>query len=129
MTSVYWERYELTKYKREWTPLRIKAAERAVQREADAMAFFPELRRVHTVDQRIQQMDDRTDRITKRMRAARAADWRKARAWLRSLSPSERAVLLAKWNTRFTPGTPSYLFSVARMMGFQTPNPFEEAAA
>lgn len=116
MRLTHWERYSLTREKRAWTPLRLKAAERAVKKEADAMPLFPELRRVQTVEERIVKMDNREDVITKRLRDWKAQTWRKARAYLRTLSASERERLLAKWNTRFMPGCPSNLLTLARMM-------------
>jgi hypothetical protein len=115
----WWERYPITKEPREWTHLRVKAAERAVRREADKMALFPELRRVRSVEERMEQMDARSDLITRRLRAGRAAMWREARAFLRALPAADRERLLAKWNTRFMPGGPAQLLSVARMMGIE----------
>lgn len=93
----------------------------AVKREAENMPLFPELRRVHTVEQRIEQMDARSDLIVKRLRAGRAAMWREARAWLRELPLEQRTAFLAIWNTRFTPGGPANLFGVARLRGFISP--------
>jgi hypothetical protein len=112
--------------RREWTPLRVKAAERAVRREAENMPLFPELRRVHTVEQRMEQMDIRADIIAQRLRAGRAKMWREARAFLRALPQADRERLLAKWNTRFMPGGPADLFAVARMLGY---SPDERAEA
>jgi hypothetical protein len=120
----WWERYPITMERREWTPLRVKAAERAVQREADNMPLFPELRRVHTVAQRMEQMDKRADLASQKLRNHRAKTWREARQFVRSLSPQDRERLKVKWNTRFTPGGPADLFAVARLIGLDTPNPF-----
>lgn len=113
----WWQRYPITKERREWTPLRVKAAERAVKREAENMPLFPELRRFHTVEERMEKMDVRADIITQRLRAGRAKMWREARAFVRSLPQIERERLLVKWNTRFMPGGPADLFATARMMG------------
>ena len=124
-STFWWTRFEVTKEPREWTPLRIKAAERAVKREADRMALFPELRRFTTVEQRCDQMEKRSLGIAARLRAARAKNWREARQFLRRLSSEDRSRVLAKWNTRFTPGNPTYLFAVAKGLGIPTPNPFE----
>ncbi len=120
-SGFWWERYPITMERREWTPLRVKAAERAVRREAENMPLFPELRRVHTVEQRMEQMDIRADIIAQRLRAGRAKMWREARAFLRALPQADRERLLAKWNTRFMPGGPADLFAVARMLGY-SPN-------
>jgi hypothetical protein len=117
--TFWWQRYPITKERREWTPLRVKAAERAVRREAENMPLFPELRRFHTVEERIVQMDNRSDIIAQRLRTGRAKMWREARAFLQSLPESDRQRLLAKWNTRFTPGGPADLFAVARLIGIE----------
>lgn len=119
-TRFWWQRYPITKERREWTPLRVKAAERAVKREAENMPLFPELRRFHTVEERMEKMDARTDIIMQRLRASRAKMWREARAFLRSLSQDDRERLLAKWNTGFMPGGPADLFAVARMLGIDS---------
>ena len=118
----WWRRFEVTKERREWTPRRLIAAERAVRREADAVALFPELRRVNSVAQRMEQMDARSDRITARLRQGRAEMWRDARRFLRSLPTEDRERLLARWNTRFMPGGPADLLSLARLMGMSPPD-------
>jgi len=115
----WWEKFPVTMERRAWTPLRIKAAERAVQREADKMALFPELRRFTTVEERMENMDNREDVICQRLRNCRARMWREVRAFVRGLPEEDRNRLLEKWNTRFTPGGPADLFAVARLMGFR----------
>jgi len=118
----WWQRYPITKERREWTPLRIKAAERAVRKEADKMALFPELRKFTTVEERIDSMDKRSDFICQTLRSGRARMWRDARAFVRALPGQERERLREKWNTRFTPGGPADLFAVARMIGIKSDN-------
>lgn len=118
-SSFWWRRFEVTKEKREWTALRMAAAGRAVQREADAMPLFPELRRVHTIEQRMSQMDERTARITAQLRDGRAEMWWRARRFLRGLPADDKARLLAKWNTRFMPGDPANLFATASLIGIK----------
>lgn len=49
---MFHDKTAFTKGLREWNGRRIAAAKRAVAREADAMALFPELRRVHSVEER-----------------------------------------------------------------------------
>lgn len=112
----YWKRYEYTKTKSTWSPRRISCAKKAVEKEAEAMALCPDLRRYSNLEERITLMDQREIRITTHMRAARARLWREARAMIRSLSPEARATLKQKWNTRFMPGTPANLFACARLM-------------
>jgi hypothetical protein len=107
--SFWWSRSPHTKDKRTWTPRRIQRAELAVQREAQAMALFPELRRFHSVDERVALVDDREFRIIKRLRDGRAKAWRDARRTLRRLAPEDRDAVLRKWNTRCMPGDPTHL--------------------
>lgn len=106
---MYHDKTGFTKGLLEWNGRRIAAAKRAVQREADAMALFPELRRVHTVEERQEQMDDRAMRFIAHMRACRAEAWREVRRILRELPDEARAHVLAKWETRYMPGDPQHL--------------------
>jgi hypothetical protein len=122
--SFFWERYEYTKDKRQWNNRRLARARQAVEKEADAMALCPELRRFDTVEDRVAMMDDREIRITIQMRNARAAMWREVRAMIRALDTGQRERLKAKWNTRFMPGTPAHLFACAKLIGVYTHNPF-----
>lgn len=128
--TIWWERFEVTREHREWTPGRVAAAERAVKREADAMPLFPELRRATTVEQRMEWSDTREQTFTSRLRHQRAKSWRRVRRHLFSLSPEHRAIVLAKWNTRFMPGAPQNLDCVMRMVlpkEFHPPSPFSAA--
>jgi hypothetical protein len=115
--KVYWERYEITMERREWTPRRISAAKRAIQREKDKTPLFPELAPEQTLEQRQSRIDRQGDFFSKTMRANRANCWRKARAFIRALPEEERTRLLDKWNTEFMPGSPQNLLACARMMG------------
>jgi len=122
-SGFFWERYEYSKDKREWSNRRLARARQAVAKEADAMALCPELRRFETVEERVDMMDAREIRITNHMRMARAAMWRDVRAMIRSLNPDQRERLRSKWNTRFMPGTPAHLFACARMIGIDPDDP------
>lgn len=112
----WWRRYEITKDKREWTGRRLAAARRAVEREEEANALVPELRRFHSVEERVALMDKREASLVTRLRAYQARWWMQARSALRSLSPEFRQRVLARWNTRFMPGSPTNLLSLIRMM-------------
>jgi hypothetical protein len=115
--SVPWfQRFEVTRVRREWTPDRIKAAQRAVEREAEKMALFPEMRRVTTVEDRQADMDAREERMTNHLRSKRAKAWCDVRRRLRSLAPDDRTRVVAKWNTRMMPGTPANLAAIITML-------------
>lgn len=114
--TFWWEKFPVTRARREWTPLRLKFAARAVQREADEMPMFPELRRVSSVEQRVEMMDERTDELVARLRNLRAQNWRIARQVLRTLPAGERQCVLTKWNTRFMPGGPADLLAMIGML-------------
>lgn len=113
--SFFWERYAITKERRGWTRLRIIAAERAVKREAEAMALCPELRRFSTVEERQKQMDHRTEYMTASLRRGRAQMWRQVRKDFRALPPEVRQRILAKWQTRYMPGDPAAFSSTMLM--------------
>ena len=112
---MYFDRYAITKNRREWTRLRIIAAERAVQREADAMALCPELRRFSTVDERQEQMDRREAFMTASLRLGRAEMWRKVRKDFRALPAAVREKVMGKWETRYQPGDPAAFSSTILM--------------
>lgn len=112
---MYFERYAMTKDLRKWSNLRIIAAKRAVQREAEAMALCPELRRYSTVEERQEQMDRRSARITATLRTGQAESWRKVRHDFRELPPEVRARVLARWETRYMPGNPAAFASTILM--------------
>jgi len=114
-SGFFWERYAITKERREWTRLRIIAAERAVKREAEAMALCPELRRFSTVEERQEQMDCRTEYMTASLRLGRAQMWRKVRKDFRALPPEVRQRILAKCQTRYMPGDPAAFSSTMLM--------------
>lgn len=102
---MYWEKFPITRERREWTSRRLKAAQRAVDREADAMAL--------------------EDLIVDQLRNNRARCWKEARAMLRNLSATEKESLLTKWETRFMPGSPENLIGLATMMGIWKPEPLK----
>lgn len=79
------------------------------------MPLFPELRRVNSVQERVQWADSREDRFIRKMRAFRASQWIEARRVLRDLQPEVRSRILARWNTRFMPGQPAHLLALIRL--------------
>lgn len=112
-----WKRSELTKEKRAWTPLRLRAAERAVQRQRDAVPLFPEMVADKTVEERRARMDQRENNITTRLRAFKAGQWHEARRCFRSMTDESRRSFLLKWNHGPYPADGTSALTVMRMMG------------
>jgi hypothetical protein len=112
---MFHERFAITTELREWTARRLAAAKRAVQREADAMALFPELRRFHTEEERMTQQDGNYLRLAAALRKGKARCWRDCRRILRELPADIRARVLAKWETRYMPGSPENLHATILM--------------
>ncbi len=80
------------------TGRRLSAARRALQREADKVALFPELQPTETPEQRIARLDANAEAHFQRMRDHTAATWRRARRAFRTLTPEQRDQVLARWN-------------------------------
>jgi hypothetical protein len=72
---------------------RIAAAKKAVAREADAMALYPELRRDTDPIQRIERIDRSQDAYVQRLRDYDAGVWRRARYLYRALPADARALI------------------------------------
>jgi len=69
--------------RREVTPRRLAAARRALARQADAVALFPDLQPTETPQQRCDRFDLDGVAMVLRWRDAEAARWRRARRTLR----------------------------------------------
>ncbi len=80
------------------TGRRLSAARRALQREADKVALFPELQPTETPVQRIARLDADAEAHFQRLRDHTAATWRRARRAFRTLTPEQRDQVLARWN-------------------------------
>ena len=81
------------------TGRRLSAARRALQREADEVALFPELQPTETPEQRIARLDAANQAHFQRMRDQAAATWRRARRALRSLTPAQLADVMDRWHS------------------------------
>jgi hypothetical protein len=96
--------------RREITPRRLAAARRALQRQADAVALFPELQPTQTPQERCEQFDAETVAMVQRWRDHEAASWRRARRMFRALPSQQRAQVETRfWGNRFMPKTAVYL--------------------
>lgn len=92
------------------TPRRLAIARRALQQQADAVALFPELQPKQTPQERCDQFDDESVAMVHRWRDHEAASWRRARRIFRTLPPTARAQVEARfWGNRFMPKTAVYL--------------------
>lgn len=101
-----------------WSPQRIAAARRAVEREAarvaakrDEVALFPELQAeiepvFSTVEERQSMMDAREVMITRHTRARFADVWRRARASFFRLPRVRRRGMRRLWNRSSSPKGP-----------------------
>lgn len=79
------------------TGRRLAAARRALQRQADEVALFPELQPTETPEQRIARLDAETQVHFQHLRDHTAATWRRARRAFRALTPDQRSQVLARW--------------------------------
>ena len=97
------------------TGRRLAAAKRALQRQSDAVALFPELQPTETPEERCRKFDDAGLATVKRWRDTRAANWRRARQTLRALPAHVQAQVHQRWTqNRFMPGDPVYLLESIR---------------
>lgn len=97
------------------TGRRLAAARRALQRQADSVALFPELQPTETPEERCRRFDDTSLATVQRWRDTRAADWRRARRTLRALPTEIQARVHQRWTrNRFMPGDPVYLLETIR---------------
>ncbi len=101
--------------RREVTPRRLAAARRALTRQAEAVALFPDLQPTETPQQRCDRFDLEGITMVRRWRDAEAARWRRARRILRTLTTEQRAQVHARFSlNRFMPKTAVYLLEVIR---------------
>ena len=97
------------------TGRRLAAAKHALQRQADAVALFPELAPRETPEERIRRFDDASIATVKRWRDAEAERWRRARRELRVMTAAEQTQVDQRWaQNRFMPKTAVYLLETIR---------------
>lgn len=100
---------QIKRTKREWTGRRVAAAARAVRRERESVALFPELSRYATVEERIAEVDADGAAMVDRWRAHAAKSWRKARRLIAAMPELQRRGMLRYWQESHCPADPSYL--------------------
>jgi hypothetical protein len=94
------------------TGRRVAAARRALQRQADKVALFPELAPTETPAERIDRFYDECVAMVQSHRDYLAETWRRARRQLRALTPEQRAEVMRQWNNKFLPKTAVYLADI-----------------
>lgn len=101
---------------RQWTPRRIANARRAVKREQESVALFPELARYQTVEDRIADIDSDEVKTVLKMRTHYAASWREARRKLAALPAISRAGVMRYWQDEqiHLPRDAAYLLGIIR---------------
>jgi hypothetical protein len=111
------DRYTIRPTLRPITGRRLAAAKRALQRQADEVALFPELQPTETAESRCRRFDEAMAETVRDWRATRAAKWRRARKLYRSLDDSLRAEVDARFfDNRFMPKDPVYLLDIIHGM-------------
>jgi hypothetical protein len=97
------------------TGRRLAAARRALQRQTDAVALFPDLQPTETPEQRCNRFDDENLARVQDWRDTRAANWKRARKTLRALTAEQQAQVDRRFTqNRFMPGDPVYLLEIIR---------------
>ena len=94
------------------TGRRLAAARRALQRQADKVALFPELAPTETPAERVDRFDADSVAMVLRWRQHTAQTWRRARRQLRALTPEQRAEVMAQWNNKWLPKQAHYLADI-----------------
>jgi hypothetical protein len=103
---------------REITPRRLAAAARALRKQADAVALFPELQPKQTPAERCTKQDESTAIWWQSIRDYRAQTWRSARRELRAMTPEQQAEVLRWFNVG--PKDASYLADAVHTVKRQT---------
>lgn len=94
------------------SPQRVAAARRAVQREKDNYALFPQFVTHNTAEERLNALEIHNREWNQKRRDHDAQGWRRARRELRQLPPSIKAGLIRYWQSEaWLPREPAYLLS------------------
>ena len=99
---------------REITSRRLSAARRAIQRDRDSWALFPEYVKHHTAEERIAAVDEDVSAAFQLRRQQRAEAWRRARAALRQMPVQQRRDAMEFWQRGIYPASPEYLLALIR---------------
>lgn len=110
---IKFERSDLTKEKRQWTPRMIGAAKRALKKELYRSGLFgEELMRFKSVEERIQQIDNRRLSFSTSIRSYDAQLWVKSRKFLRLMPKDIQDEILCFWNKSNYPKKAVYFASL-----------------
>lgn len=97
------------------TGRRLAAARRALQRQADKVALFPELQPTQSASERIMAIEDENAAMVQRWRNKRAADWCRARREFRALPRGWQIAVFRRYAlNEFMPKDPVYLLETIR---------------
>jgi len=99
---------------REITSRRLSAARRAIKRDRDSWALFPEYVKHHTAEERIAAVDEDVSAAFQLRRKQRAEAWRRARAALRQMPAQQRRDAMEFWQRGIYPASPEYLLALIR---------------
>lgn len=104
------ERFQIGKTSRPITNARLKAAERALKRQANKFPLFADQIRAEqpTAQERLEQFTQSETDWRKRMRDFNAQQWREGRRLLRSLPAEQHLGLIQKWNQKPCPADAGY---------------------
>ena len=95
---------------------RIRAAEKAVAREAADLPLFPELRRWTSADDRMSDMERQSAAFILRIRDGHAVTWRSVRHTLRRIPRTQRIGILLYWRQCSCPAESYYLADILHGM-------------
>ena len=95
---------------------KIAMARRAVAKDLESVALFPELAKYKSAEEKMDLQDQMVYGFAESFRAHAAAGWREARKNLKELPPISRAGLLRYWNDPnvWLPRDPAYLLEAIR---------------
>lgn len=91
------------------TPRKLAHAKRVVERDAESVALFPELRRETTPEDRLERLARGREAWEAEFRQRRAQEWLEARQRLRRLPRLQRLSVIRYWQRGTLPGSPEYL--------------------
>lgn len=80
------------------TPRRIANSEKALARQRESFGMFPEMAPQETAEERLNRFDVELGERFARLRSGEARCWCKARRFLRTVTPEQRAEFLAYYH-------------------------------
>jgi len=106
----------MTKLVRPPTKRRLANARKAVERDKENNALFPEFVRFQSAEERLAHYDSQMRLQIRKIRDLEAKNWREFRRRLATLSDAEQIAFCERWNSSQRPGTPLYAMEMMRSM-------------